>query len=150
MSNSKKTLISRGAASDETYMQERRIDPRLLCAELIEVVWTDQGGRQRRRVANLEDISPCGACVQVESAMSNGTPVSMRYGDGQLTGTVRYCLYQGIGYFLGVEFDPGCRWSRKHFRPRHLLDIEQLVKTVIAPLTFERASTKGASRMQQI
>jgi hypothetical protein len=107
-------------------MEERRIDPRLLCAELVEVIWTDQGGRQRRRIANLEDISLCGACVQVESAISCGTPISMRYGDGQLTGTVRYCLYQGIGYFLGIEFDPGCRWSRKHFRPRHLLDLQQL------------------------
>jgi hypothetical protein len=52
----------------------------------------------------------------------------LRDGDGQLNGTVRYCLYQGLGYFLGVEFDEGCRWSRKQFRPRHLLDLEQLVK----------------------
>ena len=110
-------------------MQERRTDSRLLCAELVQVIWTDKGGRQLRRVANLEDISACGACVQVESPMACGTRVSLGYGDGHLDGTVRYCLYQGIGYFLGVEFDEGCRWSRKHFRPRHLLDVQQLVKT---------------------
>lgn len=104
------------------------MDPRLLCAELVEMKWTDQSGHQRRRVANLEDISACGACVQVESPMTCGTSVSVRYGDGQLNGTVRYCLYQGIGYFLGVEFEEGCRWSRKHFRPQHLLDLRQLVK----------------------
>ncbi len=92
------------------------------------MMWTDQSGHQRRRIANLEDISLCGACVQVESPMICGTSVSVRYGDGQLKGTVRYCLYQGIGYFLGVEFDEGCRWSRKHFRPQHLLDVRQLVK----------------------
>ena len=111
------------------YMQERRMDARLLCAELVEVIWIDKGGRQCRRVANLEDISPSGACVQLESPMPCGTPVSLGYGDGHLNGTVRYCLYQGLGYFLGVEFDEGCRWSRKHFRPRHLLDVQQLVKT---------------------
>lgn len=111
------------------YMQERRMDGRLLCAELVEVIWTDKGGRQCRKVANLEDISLCGACVQVESPMPSGTAVSLSYGDGHLNGTVRYCLFQGLGYFLGVEFDEGCRWSRKHFRPRHLLDVQQLVKT---------------------
>jgi hypothetical protein len=130
-------------------MQERRIDPRLLCAELVEVIWTDQGGRQRRRIANLEDISHCGACVQVENAMLCGTPVSMRYGDGQLTGTVRYCLYQGIGYFLGVEFDPGCRWSRKHFRPRHLLDLQQLVKTAARRSRSNAQAQKRVTSMQQ-
>jgi hypothetical protein len=113
-------------------MQERRIDSRLLCAELVEVIWTDQSGRQHRRIANLEDISVCGACFQVENAMPCGTPVVLRYDDGQFTGTVRYCLYQGIGYFLGVEFDEGCRWSRKQFRPRHLLDLRQLVKSAAA------------------
>ncbi|MFL6354406.1 MAG: hypothetical protein ACJ74Z_21500 [Bryobacteraceae bacterium] len=124
-------------------MQERRIDSRLLCAELVELIWADQDGRQRRRIANLEDISHCGACVQVESAMSCGTPVSIRYGDGRLSGTVRYCLYQGIGYFLGIEFDPDCRWSRKDFRPRHLLDLQQLVKT-----SGSRARSKGEPQEQ--
>jgi ribulose bisphosphate carboxylase small subunit len=109
-------------------MKERRIDPRLLCAELVELVWTDQRGFQQRRIANLEDISLCGACVQVESPMPCGTAVSMHYGDGQLSGIVRYCLYQGIGYFLGVEFDEDSRWSPKHFKPQHLLDSRQLVK----------------------
>lgn len=129
-------------------MQERRIDSRLLCAELVEVIWTDQGGRQRRRIANLEDISLCGACVQVESAMPCGTSVSMRYGDGQLTGTVRYCLYKGLGYFLGVEFDPGCRWSRKRFRPRHLLDLQQLVRSAVRRSRSSLQAQKMLSRVQ--
>jgi hypothetical protein len=131
-------------------MQERRIDPRLLCAELVEVIWTDKSGRQRRRIANLEDISLCGACVQLESAMPCGTQVSVRYGDGQLTGTVRHCLYQGIGYFLGIEFDPGCRWSRKHFRPRHLLDLQQLVKTAARRSRSNPQAQKRVPHMQQI
>jgi hypothetical protein len=131
-------------------MQERRIDPRLLCAELVEVIWTDQSGRQRRRIANLEDISLCGACVQLESTIPSGTQVSIRYGDGQLTGTVRYSLYQGIGYFLGIEFDPGCRWSRKHFRPRHLLDLQQLVKTAARRSRSNAQAQKRVPHMQQI
>jgi hypothetical protein len=132
-------------------MQERRIDSRLLCAELVEVIWADQKGRQQRRIANLEDISACGACFQVEDPMPCGTSISLRYGDGQLSGTVRYCLYQGLGYFLGVEFDEGCRWSRKQFRPRHLLDLKQLVRPVKPTVRRLRSNAqvgKGSLRIQ--
>jgi hypothetical protein len=132
------------------YMQERRMDSRLLCAELVQVIWTDKSGRQVRRVANLEDISTCGACVQVESPMKCGTRVSVGYGDGHLEGTVRYCLYQGLGYFLGVEFDEGCRWSRKQFRPRHLLDLQQLVKTAARRSRSNAQAQKRLPSMQHI
>jgi hypothetical protein len=128
-------------------MQERRVDSRLLCAELVELIWIDPNGHQRRRVANLEDISVTGACFQAENPMACGTPVSLRYGGGQLSGTVRYCLYQGIGYFLGVEFDEGCRWSRKQFRPRHLLDLQQLVKPAARR---SRSNPPASTRVQQM
>ena len=42
---------------------------------------------------------------------------------------VRYCSYREIGYFVSVQFDPACRWSKAHFRPQHLLDMEQLIHT---------------------
>ncbi|HEX4809996.1 MAG TPA: hypothetical protein VH325_13745 [Bryobacteraceae bacterium] len=109
-------------------MNERRVDTRLLCAELVEVNWKDKSARQRRRIANLEDISLTGACLQMELPITRGTGVSIRYGDGELVGSVRYCLYRDLGYFIGIEFAPGCKWSSKHFRPRHLLNPKQLVQ----------------------
>lgn len=109
-------------------MNERRVDTRLLCAELVEVNWKDKSARQRRRIANLEDISLTGACLQMELPITRGTAVSIRYGDGELVGSVRYCLYRDLGYFIGIEFAPGCRWSTKHFRPRHLLNPKQLTQ----------------------
>ena len=78
-------------------------------------------------MANLEDISLSGACIQTESAILRGATVSIRYGDGELVGTVRYCLYRDLGYFLGIQFSESSRWSQKHFRPRHLLDPRRLV-----------------------
>jgi hypothetical protein len=108
-------------------MEERRTDPRLLCAELVEVVWNDKSGRQRRRVANLEDISLTGICLQMESLVPEGTLLSMHYGDGELVGTVRYCAFRDNAYFLGIRFEEGCRWSTRHFRPQHLLDPHELV-----------------------
>jgi hypothetical protein len=112
-------------------MKERRTDPRLLCAELVQVVWKDQSGQQRRRVANLEDISLTGICLQMESLVPEGTLLSMQYGDGQLVGTVRYCAFRDNAYFLGIRFEEGCRWSTRHFRPEHLLDPRELVDQAI-------------------
>ena len=112
-------------------MEERRSDPRLLCAELVEVIWTDQSGRQRRRMANLEDISLTGICLQMESRVPEGTLLSMHYGDGELVGTVRYCAFRDSAYFLGIRFEEGCRWSTQHFQPQHLLDPRELVDRAV-------------------
>jgi PilZ domain len=99
----------------------------MLCADLVEIQWKDKTGRKRRGVANLEDISISGACLQVDSPVPIGTTLRIRYPSGELQGRVCYCTYREIGYYLGIEFEPGCRWSMKQFRPQHLLDPRQLV-----------------------
>ncbi|HEY2014158.1 MAG TPA: hypothetical protein VGH38_11700 [Bryobacteraceae bacterium] len=45
----------------------------------------------------------------------------------QFIGQVQYCVYREIGYFIGVEFDSGSRWSEKAYRPQHLLDLQKLM-----------------------
>ena len=108
-------------------MLDRRIEPRMLCADIVDVQWKDQGGRTRRGVANLEDISLSGACLQVDRPVPLGTSFRISYPSGELMGKVKYCVFREIGYFLGVEFEPGSRWSQRHFRPQHLLDPRRLV-----------------------
>jgi len=103
-------------------MVERRIEPRMLCADLVDIRWRDAAGRQRRGVANLEDISLSGACIQVERAMPLGADIRIAHPKGELAGKVKYCVFREIGYFLGVEFEPGTRWSPRSFRHQHLLD----------------------------
>jgi hypothetical protein len=125
--------------------QERRTDNRLLCAELVEAIWTDHRGAQRRRVANLEDISLSGVCLQVESAVLPGTRVAVNYGDGRLVGTVRYCMFRDGGHFLGIQLEDGCRWSTKHFRPQHLVDPRRLVELALA----RRQKTAGISSINE-
>ena len=113
-------------------IQDRRANARLLCADLVQLIWQDHAGRERRNVANLEDISLCGVCLQLESPCPLGTHIRMAYGDGELVGIVRYSTHREGAYFLGVELDESSRWSTKHFRPQHLLDPGALIDKVLA------------------
>jgi hypothetical protein len=113
-------------------MNDRRIETRMLCSDLIDITWKDKTGRSRHSVANLEDISLSGACVQVDRPFPLNTVVRINHQKGELSGIVRYCVYREIGYFLGVEFEPGSRWSLREFRPQHLLDPRSLVMRTIS------------------
>ena len=99
----------------------------MLCADLVDVQWKDQSGRTRRSVANLEDISLSGACIQLDKPITLKAEVKINYPKGELKGTVRYCVYREIGYFIGIEFEVGSRWSQSDFSPQHLLDPRRLV-----------------------
>jgi hypothetical protein len=118
-------------------MHNRRAEPRMLCADLVDVQWKDRSGRIRRAVANLEDISLSGACVQVDSPIPIETTLRISYPKGELQGRVCYCVFREIGYFLGIEFEPGFRWSMRQYRPQHLLDPRRLV-------------TRGANRAVRV
>jgi hypothetical protein len=109
-------------------MMDRRIEPRLLCADLVDIQWKDQTGRIRRGVANLEDISLSGACLQVERPVPLGTAFRITYPKGVLSGKVKYCVFRDVGYFLGIEFAEGTRWSKQDFLPQHLLDPRTLME----------------------
>lgn len=100
----------------------------MLCADLVEVRWKDQSGHSRKTVANLEDISSSGVCLQMERPVPLDTRLRILHPKAQYEGNVRYCLFRDFGYFIGVQFAPGCRWSQKQYHPRHLLDLRRLVK----------------------
>lgn len=107
-------------------MQERRIEPRLLCADLVPVEWTDKSGRLRRATANLEDISVSGACLQLDYSIPVSTVIRITYSKGTLEGIIRYCVYREIGYYLGIQFEQGNKWVQRKFRPQHLFDPRRL------------------------
>jgi hypothetical protein len=114
-------------ATDMLVMAERRSEIRMMCADMLEISWKDALGKRRRAVGLLEDISPSGACLQLESPLPLGAQVSWRSGKQEFTGYVRYCSYREIGYFVGIEFDLRSRWSQKVYRPQHLLDLRSLL-----------------------
>ena len=107
-------------------MQERRVDPRMLCADLVDVRWKEKG-RTQYLVANLEDISTSGAGLQVDSAIPLNVLLEILHPRLFLQGIVRYCIFREIGYFVGVEFEVGNRWSQRDFLPQHMLDPRRLI-----------------------
>jgi len=113
-------------ADKQGMHDERRSEARLLCADMMTIRWKDPAGYPRKATALLEDISRSGACLQLEGPVPLGTGLEMDCGKRHLSGSVRYCVYREIGYFVGVEFTAGSQWSVKQFRPQHLLDLQRL------------------------
>jgi PilZ domain len=103
-------------------MNNRRSEPRFMCADLVKVHIQDAAGT-REVIANLEDISASGACIQLEAAAVEGADVEMICAKCNLKGKVRYCRFTELGYDVGIAFAERRRWSRKRFAPKHLLEV---------------------------
>jgi hypothetical protein len=107
-------------------MDERRVETRMMCADMVEVLWKDHAGKRRRAMALLEDIGVSGACLQFETPVPKGTVVEWQSPKLEFRGTVRYCVYREIGYFVGVEFTASTKWSKSVYRPQHMFDPRRL------------------------
>ena len=100
-----------------------------MCADLVNIEWQDEDGGIHQDVANLEDISALGACLQVESEIPLRATIRMTVLENEFVGEVRYCVYREFGFFLGVQFEPGVKWNSTEFQPLHLFDPRQLLET---------------------
>ena len=103
----------------------------MMCADVVQASWTDSDGQIQRSDALLENISHSGACLQFEVAIPVGVSLHFACTHQEFSGEVRYCSYQEIGYFVGVAFEPQSHWSRRNYKPRHLLDLQELMENAI-------------------
>src|ERR1700676_1940602 len=71
---------------------------------------------------NALAISRCGACLLIDCIIPAKTPLRIIHPGGELKGKVTYWMWQELGYVVGVEFDPDCRWSHDKYQPQHLYD----------------------------
>ena len=108
-------------------MLDRRVETRLMCADLVGLRWKDESGREQHCMGLLEDISPSGACLQLDSPLPLGTSLMIEYRNVRLNGSVCYCFFNEIGHWAGIHFAPEVKWSPGRFRPRHLLDWRNLL-----------------------
>ena len=96
-----------------------------MCADLVKI--RVGAGGVRKTIANLEDISPSGASLQLETAVRRGASIEIQCSKCRLRGKVRYCRIE-TGYSVGVQFDHPGSWARNRFEPKHLLDPSMLLK----------------------
>jgi hypothetical protein len=115
------------SALRRTPFLERRSESRLWCSDLVQLWWKPEGRWKRKGLGVLEDISPSGACVQLEDPVPKGVAVRIKHPDWKVEGEVRYCLYRDHGYFVGVKLADNFKWSEAVFRPKHLLDPQSVI-----------------------
>jgi hypothetical protein len=93
-----------------------------MCAHLVQVRIED-AGIVLEGTGNLEDISPSGACIQLDAAAREGSDVEIICAQCKLRGKVRYCRFVEIGYDIGIAFEQPQSWQPERFTPRHLLQL---------------------------
>ncbi len=105
-------------------MTERRLEKRLLCADLVRIDWN-----VRTLEGVLEDISSQGACVELDERIPAGEEISISEPGAHLalfTGLVTYCTQRDCGYLVGVRFTGPTAWSCGVFEPEHLTNPEAI------------------------
>ena len=101
-------------------MNERRSESRMLCADLVEVCWSDKMGMSYSAFANLEEISSHGAHLVLEVAVPPGTTLVLHMAHGDMSATVSDCRHEpDFGFALSVQLAKKSRWKS---HPRHLFD----------------------------
>ena len=102
-------------------MTLERQEDRELCADLVKVQWKADSGALQCEWAILGDISPSGACLEIEEPIPPDTIVMLHFASEQCQARTKYCKFDKVNYLLGVQFEQGYRWSRRRFKPEHLL-----------------------------
>jgi PilZ domain len=99
----------------------RRSEPRNLCASLAIVRWRSAIGEDRNAEANVLDVSTRGLGVQADEWIEPGTRITVQWQSHSFTGMVRHTYESEIGPVVGIEFDEQCRWSEFILTPEHLI-----------------------------
>ena len=104
-------------------MFQPRSEPRFLCSELAQVRVSRGRSTRWTTVANLEDISPSGACLQLEQAIREGEAVDIVCRKCRLRGIVKYCRWNATGYQAGIRFHHSKSWNLNRFEPSYFLPL---------------------------
>lgn len=105
-------------------MAQKRSEPRYMCAELVNIRIRHDDRPVLEAIANLEDISPSGACIHLDTAVCLGTDIEIVCSTCHFRGTVQNCRYTGDAYEVGVAFDNSYAWDANRYQPAHLLPVE--------------------------
>jgi len=95
----------------------------MLCSEILNLYLQPRAGRGRKLKANLEEIWSSGALFRTDVRIREATSLWFVGGGCEFRGEViAQTLSRGLGYFVEMRFQPGCRWSEQKYRPKHLFN----------------------------
>ncbi len=103
-------------------------EARFMCSELVTVRWVSEFEHSRDVAANLEEIWESGAQLQLPNPIRANTRVQFTAAGADVSGIVRSCAADFIGFFVEIEFEGGYRWSRERYEPEHLFDPRRLLQ----------------------
>jgi hypothetical protein len=96
---------------------------RTLCSEILSLRLQSRAGRERQMKVNLEEIWSSGAVFLADEPIRPFTSLWFAAGGCEFRGQVTArTLFRGLGYFIEMEFHPGCTWSDQKYRPKHLFN----------------------------
>ena len=121
-------------------MTQKRGEPRYMCADLVNILIHHEDRTVEETIANLEDISRSGACVQLQEAVRVGADIEIVCSMCRFKGKVRNCRFVEGGYDVGVAFDNPRAWDVRRYQPAHLLPIE----TGLAKVDASRENTRAS------
>jgi hypothetical protein len=90
------------------------------------MAWTQEKESFKTEWAILGDISPSGACLEIEEPVPVNAIVELDFGGDRCQAIVQYCKYDKVNYLLGVKFTPEYRWSSNRWEPKHLIQFHQV------------------------
>ena len=126
-------------------MAEKRSEPRYMCSELVSILIRHEDQTVQEAIANLEDISPSGACVQLDEAVRLGADIVIVCAACRFKGKVRNCRFAGSLYDVGVAFDDPGAWDASRYEPAHLLLIETGLAYVDVPADEPEENARAAA-----
>jgi|SRR5579859_7655551 len=95
----------------------------MLCSEILNLRLQSRAGRGRELKVNLEEIWSSGARFLTDVPIRPFTSLRFAGGGCEFRGQViARTLLRGLGYFIEMQFHPGCTWSEQKYRPKHLFN----------------------------
>jgi hypothetical protein len=104
-------------------MDRKDVKGGVLCSEILELHVQLRAGGERNLKVNLEEIWSSGALFQADVWIPLFTSLRFSGGGFEFRGQViARTLLRGLGYFIEIQFHPGCTWSEQKYRPKHLFN----------------------------
>jgi hypothetical protein len=118
---------------------------RTWCSDMLNLCVASESGRPRKLNVILEEIWPTGALFQTGMRIPPLSRLWFSCAGYRFHGrVVARKSYKHLGYFVEMRFDPGCRWSVRHYRPKYFFNPLLLLADRIFAATLRRPEDASA------